>query len=79
MQLIYGVPTRDEKALSTAIGVHSFFVKDYLQASQRYTHGQIEKLILLLHQYNLRSIGIGDGGTPDAQLLKEMVVKIMSD
>jgi DNA polymerase-3 subunit delta len=79
VQLVYGAPSRDEKSLATAIGVNSFFVKDYLQASQRYSYGHIEKLILLLHHYNLRSIGIGDGGTPDASLLKEMVVKIMSD
>jgi len=31
----------------------------------------------LLHQYNLKSIGIGDSGTDDAQLLKEMVVKMI--
>ncbi|MEO7444203.1 MAG: DNA polymerase III subunit delta [Ferruginibacter sp.] len=42
-----------------------------------YGYDGVEKIILLLHHYNLRSIGIGDTGTEDASLLKEMVVKIM--
>jgi len=32
---------------------------------------------LLLHHYNLRSIGVGSAGVEDASLLKELVVKIM--
>ena len=77
--MVYGVPSRDEKTIAAAIGVHAFFVKDYLQAAQRYSVQGIEKIILLLHQYNLKSIGIDDAGTEDALLLKEMVVKMMTD
>ena len=38
---------------------------------------EIEKLILLLHQYNLKGIGINDTGNSDAMLMKEMVVKMI--
>jgi DNA polymerase-3 subunit delta len=76
---VYGVPSRDEKAIATSIGVHAFFVKDYLNAAKRYSYSSIEKIILLLHHYNLKSIGINDSGTSDAMLLKEMAVKIMAD
>lgn len=37
----------------------------------------MEKLILLLHLYNLKSLGIGDTGNDGATLLKEMMVKII--
>jgi hypothetical protein len=30
-----------------------------------------------MHHYNLRSIGVGDVGTEDASLLKEMIYKMM--
>jgi DNA polymerase-3 subunit delta len=79
VQMVYGVPSRDEKAIATSIGVHAFFVKDYLNAAKRYSYSSIEKIILLLHHYNLKSIGINDSGTSDAMLLKEMAVKIMAD
>lgn len=76
--MIHSVPSRDEKGLASAIGVHSFFVKDYIQASRRFNPSQLEQIILLLHEYNLKSIGINDAGTEDALLLKEMAVKMMS-
>lgn len=78
VQMIYSVPSRDEKSVAAAIGVHSFFVKDYLQTAMKYSSGEIEKLILLLHQYNLKGIGVNDAGNTDAMLLKEMVVKMIA-
>lgn len=75
--MIYGQSTRDEKSVAAAIGVHSFFVKDYLTAARNYNYEGVESALLLLHAYNLRSIGVGSAPVEDASLLKEMVVKIM--
>jgi len=44
---------------------------------KNYGYNGIEKLLLLLHQYNLRSIGIGDSGSSGPMLMKEMVAKMM--
>ena len=79
VQMIYSVPSKDEKALATAIGVNSFFIKDYLNAARQYSAATIERLLLLLHEYNLKSIGIDSIDTSDALLLKEMAVKMMMD
>jgi DNA polymerase-3 subunit delta len=70
---------RDEKSVAAALGVSPFFARDYLQAAQRYGQQGIERLLLLLHRYNLKSIGIGDAGTGDMSLLKEMLAKIMQE
>lgn len=76
--MIYGLNSRDEKVVASAIGVNPFFVKDYLLAAKHYSFPEIEKAILELHRYNLRSLGVRDAGTEDASLLKEMVYKIIS-
>jgi DNA polymerase-3 subunit delta len=76
--MIYGVQSRDEKTVAQAIGVHPFFIKDYLKATQVYTYAGIEKVLLLLHAYNLKSIGVNNTGTSDGSLLKEMVVKMIA-
>lgn len=76
--MIYAAPSRDEKAVASALGVSPFFVKDYLATANRFSHHEIEKLLLLLSAYNLRSLGIDDAGTEDADLLKEMVVKMIA-
>lgn len=75
--MIFGAGTTDEKALSVAIGVNPFFIKEYLKAARLYNYAGVEKVLLLLHHYNLKSIGVGDTGTEDASLLKEMIVKIL--
>jgi DNA polymerase-3 subunit delta len=76
--MIYGVQQRDEKGLAIALGVNPYFVKDYLAAAKNYNYDGVVKVLLLLHAYNLRSVGVNDTGTPDGSLLKEMVVKMMN-
>ncbi|GAC1708872.1 MAG: DNA polymerase III subunit delta [Flavisolibacter sp.] len=74
---IYSLPTRDEKSITAALGVPNHFVKDYIQTALLFTQKEIERVILLLHAYNLRAIGIQDGGTEDSFLLQEMVAKMI--
>jgi DNA polymerase III subunit delta len=76
--MVFGTGTNDEKAIAVSIGVNPFFMKDYMQAAKLYTYPGVEKVLLLLHQYNLKSIGIGSTGTEDGSLLKEMAVKMMA-
>ena len=78
VQMIYSVPARDEKTVAAAIGVNSYFVRDYLQTAMKFSSQDVEKLLLLLHHYNLKGIGINDAGNSDAMLLKEMVVKMIA-
>ncbi len=75
--MICGSPTNNPSTLSKTLGVHEFFIKDYIHAAQQYQYSGIEKVLLLLQDYNLRSIGINDVGTSDGALLKELVLKMM--
>src|SRR4030095_7329499 len=76
--MVFGAGSRDEKTIATALGVNPFFVKDYLQAANLYEYQGIERILLLLHQYNLKSIGVNNIGAEDGSLLKEMVCKIIA-
>jgi DNA polymerase III subunit delta len=76
--MVFGAGSNDEKTVASAIGVNPFFVKDYLQAARLYSYPGIEKVLLLLHQYNLKSVGIGSTNTEDASLMKELAVKMLA-
>ena len=76
--MIYGLNTRDEKTIATSLGINPFFIKDYLRTTGVYSYADVERLLLLLSDYNLKSIGINNSGTTDASLLKEMVVKMIA-
>ncbi|BAV05677.1 DNA polymerase III subunit delta [Filimonas lacunae] len=75
--MVFALPSKDERSVAAGLGVNPFFAKDYLTASRNYDFRGTEKVLLLLHAYNLRSIGIDDAGTSDADLLKELLVKMM--
>ena len=75
--MIFGYLGMDEKNIAAAIGVNAYFVKDYLTAARNYGYEGIESALLLLHAYNLKSIGVNSPAVSDASLLKEMTAKIM--
>ncbi|HLA52736.1 MAG TPA: DNA polymerase III subunit delta [Flavitalea sp.] len=76
--MIFGQDSSDEKAVAAAIGVSPFFVKDYLLTARNYGMEGVENALLLLHHYNLRGLGVNDGGSTDASLMKELMAKMMN-
>jgi len=76
--MIFGQSSKDDKTIAANIGVNAWFVKDYLLVARNYGYNGVEKALLLLHHYNLRSVGVNDTGSPDASLLKEMVAKMVN-
>jgi DNA polymerase III subunit delta len=76
--MVFGAGAKDEKSIAASIGVNPFFIKDYTQAARLYTYPGVEKALLLLHHYNLKSVGVGSVGSEQASLLKELAVKMMS-
>jgi len=76
--MIFGQASKDEKTIAANIGVNAWFVKDYLLVARNYGYNGVEKALLLLHHYNLRSVGVNDTGSSDASLLKEMVAKMVN-
>ena len=76
--MIYGLNTKDEKTVATSLGIPPFFIREYLKAASLFSYPEIERLLLLLSEYNLKSVGINSVATSDASLLKEMVVKMIA-
>jgi DNA polymerase III subunit delta len=76
--MIFGQSAKDDKTVAANIGVNAWFVKDYLLVARNYGYNGVERALLLLHHYNLRSVGVNDTGSSDASLLKEMVVKMVN-
>ena len=60
------------------LGVSPYFVKDYQAAAQKYSMRQTAKVLQLLNEYDLKSKGVGASNLPLEELMKEMVLKIVS-
>ena len=62
----------------TVLGVSHYFVKDYEAASRFYSMKQIAKVIGHIKDADLKSKGVGAQNLPTEELLKELVLKIVS-
>ena len=74
---VYGLADKSENALRPHFYNNGLLVKNALDTMRNYEYEGIEQILLLLHHYNLKGVGVGDMGTPNASLLKEMVVKMV--
>jgi len=75
--MLFGLPSKDEKVAASALGVSPFFIKDYFTAAGYYGLPGTENALLLLHQYNLKGIGVNSVAMEDASLMKELIVKLI--
>lgn len=75
---ILGMDDKSENAVKPLFSNNFYAAKEGIAAAKIFGVEGTEKILLLLHEYNLRSIGINNSGTSDAGLLKEMVVKMVS-
>jgi len=75
---VFGMPDKSEAALKPHFYFNPTAVKNALETIRNYGYDGIERILLLLHHYNLKGVGVGDTGTSDASLMKEMVVKMIA-
>ena len=63
--------------IAAAIGANKFFINDYKIAAKSYNRPQLENIIAILKEYDLRSKGVHNANVPQGELLKEMIVRIL--
>jgi DNA polymerase-3 subunit delta len=69
-----GIQSKD---IAAQLGVSPFFLKDYESAAMKYPILKVVQIIELLREYDMKSKGWNSPGTPDSELLKELIFKIM--
>lgn len=75
--MLFGVAEGNDTEAIKTLGISPYALRDHRLAAGTFRQKGIENALLLLHDYNLRSIGINDTGTDDVNLLKELIVKMV--
>ena len=75
---IFGLDNISEATVAPIFYRNSFVAREAISTAKSFGVQGMEKILLLLHDYNLRSVGVHDSGTSDSGLMKEMVVKMIS-
>ena len=74
---VCGMHDTSEAALKPLFSNNIFAVKQGLAAAHLYRLEGIERALLLLHEYNLKSVGVNTADNTPGGLLKELVAKII--
>ncbi|MDX9928335.1 MAG: DNA polymerase III subunit delta [Bacteroidales bacterium] len=75
--MYHSLKDRTKNSVAAALKVNPFFVREYETAARNYSVSKTVSVISLLRLYDMRSKGVGDGGTDHGDLLKELVYRIM--
>ena len=73
----FGMKDKSDAALKPLFYYNSNSLQQGKSIMKSYGQPGVENMLLLLHHYNLKSLGVGSNNTSDAALLTEMVVKMM--
>lgn len=75
--MLHGSTSKNEKSIAQLIGVHPFFVKDYIATASNYNLKKCVQILSFLRETDIKSKGFGNVSSTDKELLKELVFKII--
>ncbi len=73
----HGLQSKDKMNVAKTLGINPYFVGDYATAAQKYPMRKVSQIIGLLREADVKSKGVGANGMPQADILKELLFKIM--
>ncbi|MBN3581866.1 DNA polymerase III subunit delta [Algoriphagus aestuarii] len=77
LALIHQARGASEDQVAALIGVPRFVAKEYLQSARNYKLGKVIDVFSYIKEADLRSKGVDSGSMTDAEILRELVYKIL--
>ena len=68
---------KSQNNAASVLGVHPFFVKDYVAAARNYNIKKLVEIVGLLREYDMKTKGWGNVSSSPAELQKEMIYRIL--
>jgi DNA polymerase III subunit delta len=77
LMIFHQLNDKSQQNVAAALGVHPFVVKEYLEAGRNISFGKLTDIISILREYDLRAKGLNNESTPEGELMREMVYRIL--
>lgn len=79
-QLLYfhGLNDKSPRNVASALKISPYFVNDYITAARHYPMKKVSSVISTLREFDVKSKGVGSNAVPQGDLLKELLVKVIS-
>lgn len=75
---VFQMGDKSENALRPMFYNNPYAARQALETVLNYSYSGVEQTLMLLHEYNLKSVGVNSIGVSDASLMKELAVKIIN-
>lgn len=75
---LHGMSDKNPRSVASALKVNPYFVNEYLTAARNYPMKKVSSVIGLLREFDVKGKGVGANATPQGDLLKELLVRILS-
>lgn len=74
---IHFLPNKSKDTIATALKVHPYAANELLSATRFYNPSKLARNIEILHDFDLRSKGVGDSSSSEGELMKELIYSLM--
>lgn len=74
---IHFLPNKSREAVARALGVHPFVAGELTNAKNKYDPRKIATNIALIHEYDLKSKGVGNTSATQGELMRELVYQLI--
>ncbi|MBK9190892.1 MAG: DNA polymerase III subunit delta [Crocinitomicaceae bacterium] len=74
---VHFAQTEDPSKIASLLKVHPFVAKSMVQNKKKHPAKMISRNFSVLREYDLLSKGVGTTGIPDAELMKELIYKLL--
>jgi len=75
---LHGLQDKKPRSVASALGINPYFVEEYLVAAQNFPMRKVSQVIATLREFDVKSKGVNSNAIPQADLLRELLVKILS-
>jgi DNA polymerase-3 subunit delta len=74
----HGLNNKSPRNVASALKVNPYFVNDYVTAARNFPMKKVSEVVSILREFDVKSKGVGSNAVPQGDLLKELMVKILS-
>ena len=74
---IHFLPNKSREAVAKALGLHPFVAGELTNAKNKYDPRKIAANIALIHEYDLKSKGVGNTSATQGELMRELVYQLI--
>ncbi|WP_411894953.1 DNA polymerase III subunit delta [Winogradskyella sp. A2] len=75
---LHGMNDKSPRSVASALRINPYFVNEYLTAARNYPMKKVSAVIALLRDFDVKGKGVGSNAVPQGDLLKELLVRILS-